>query len=85
MITFSTSSCPGAGGSVHWCVHHLRAAGRGSGGVGVGGSFPPQQVLGVPQGVYGRIVGWLVKGGVVFDAPEVAHALCNFHFSPITF
>ena len=52
MITFSTSSCPGAGGSVHWCVHHLRAAGRGSGGVGVGGSFPPQQVIGVPQGSF---------------------------------
>ena len=42
------------------------------------GAVPPQQVLGVPQGVYGRIVGWLVKGGVVFDATEVAHALCNF-------
>ena len=55
---FSFSSSPGAGDSVHWCLHHLRAA---------------MWILGCsifllfrchPGGLL-QIGGWLVNGGVV--------------------
>ena len=60
---------------MHWCLHHLRAAWWGLGRGIILVSVPPQQVIGVPQGGDGRFGGWSVNEGVVFDAPEVAHAL----------
>jgi len=72
IITFlGFSSYPGAGESVHWCLHHLRAAWWGSWwSRHPGQCSTPSGAWGYPGEFLADLVGGLPEGGQFLDAPK---------------